>query len=94
MTSFAMVHDYKKNDDLRKSFNELAQRIFGIDFEVWYQGDYWNDNYICYSYTDHGRVIANVSVNTLQLVVNGQRINALQIGTVMTHPDYPTIAQA
>jgi len=88
MTEFNIYKDYKHNDELRRSFNELATTVFGINFEKWYQKGYWNDRYIPYSYVDKGKVIANVSVNLLDFIVDGERKRAIQIGTVMTHPDY------
>ena len=33
-------------------------------------------------------MIANASVNVLELVINGEKKKAIQIETVMTHPDY------
>lgn len=82
------VKDYKESENLRHSFNELAGLVFGIDFEKWYQLGFWNDRYICYSYVDNGKVVANVSANIIDLQIGGQMVPAIQIGTVMTHPDY------
>lgn len=83
-----LYKDYKHHEKLRTSFNELAFSIFGINFEEWYQKGYWKERYIPYSFVDGGRVIANVSVNLLDFVVEGEKKRAIQIGTVMTHPDY------
>ncbi|CAG7644413.1 GNAT family N-acetyltransferase [Paenibacillus allorhizosphaerae] len=49
---------------------------------------FWSPRYIPYSYADNGHVIANVSVNILDCIMDGNRPQAMQIGTVMTHPDY------
>lgn len=38
-------------------------------------------------YTDD-QIIANVSVKKMDLEVNGESKRALQIGTVMTHPEH------
>lgn len=88
MNKLMFTKDYKHNDGIRKSFNELASLIFGIDFENWYQKGFWKDRYIPFSYIDGSKVVANVSVNELDLVVNGGKHRAIQIGTVMTQPDY------
>ncbi|MCR2822840.1 GNAT family N-acetyltransferase [Lederbergia panacisoli] len=88
MEQLQFITDYQKNDVLRKSFNELANHIFGIDFEEWYQKGYWDGHYIPFSYVDGNHVIANVSVNLLNLLIDGERKIAVQIGTVMTHSDY------
>ena len=83
-----VIKDYRNNDEYRRSFNELAGLVFGIDFEGWYQMGGWNENYLCYSCLDAGKVVANVSVNKMDLVWEGKRTKALQVGTVMTHPEY------
>ncbi|WP_053361478.1 GNAT family N-acetyltransferase [Bacillus sp. FJAT-27251] len=88
MNELIYIKDYKNDENLRKSFNELATMVFGINFEDWYQKGFWNDRYIPFSYVDGEKVVANVSVNILDLVINGEKKRALQIGTVMTHPDY------
>jgi predicted GNAT family N-acyltransferase len=82
------LKDYKNNELLRNSFNQLAFNTFGIQFETWYQHGYWTEKYIPYSFIDNGRVVANASVNLITLVIHGELIRAVQIGTVMTHPDY------
>lgn len=82
------IKDYKNDETLRKSFNKLASLVFGINFEEWYQNGFWNNWYVPFSYIDGNKVVANVSVNVLDLVIEGEQKNAIQIGTVMTHPDY------
>ncbi|MGV3464929.1 MAG: GNAT family N-acetyltransferase [Heyndrickxia sp.] len=88
MQKIMFIKDYKANDKLRASFNELANDVFGISFEEWYQKGFWNERYIPYSFIMDEQIIANVSVNLLNIIINGEEKNALQIGTVMTHPDY------
>ena len=88
MSQFELISDYKDYNELRLSFNRLAQSTFGIDFEAYYQRGFWNDKYICHSYLDGGKVISNVSVSFLDVVLNGSKIGAVQIGTGMTYPEY------
>ncbi len=83
-----MVSDYRHNALYRESFNALARKIFWIDFEKWYEAGFWNDRYICFSFLDKDQVVANVSANLLSWVVQGKQLKVIQIGTVMTHPDY------
>lgn len=82
------VKNYKNNEVLRKSFFELAKSTFDISFEDWYEQGFWGEGYIPFSFVEGEKVIANASVNVLELVINGERKKAIQIGTVMTHPDY------
>jgi len=85
---YNFVKDYKHNTKLRASFNQLADRIFGIQFEDWYQKGYWNDNYICYSYVWNGEVVANVSINIMEIIISDKKLKAIQIGTVMTEESH------
>lgn len=81
-------NDYRNHDGYRGSFNRLSKLVFGIEFEAWYQKGAWDDRYICHSFIADDEVIANVSVSKMSLVINGESIRALQIGTVMTHPEH------
>ena len=83
-----ILHGYRDNKELRQSFNELANKVFGLSFEEWYKNGFWKDNYDPYSVIEEGKVIANVSVNTCDMNYDGTVKHLLQIGTVMTDPDY------
>ncbi|PLS02851.1 GNAT family N-acetyltransferase [Neobacillus cucumis] len=86
--TLTFIKGYKDNVLLRRSLNELALNTFGIQFETWYQHGFWTEKYQPYSYMDKQKVVANVSANLINLVINGEIKSAIQIGTVMTHPDY------
>jgi GNAT superfamily N-acetyltransferase len=88
MQEFIFKKDYKNNETVRKSFFELAANTFDIKFENWYQQGFWGEGYIPFSFVDRDQVIANASVNILELIIHGEKKKAIQIGTVMTHPDY------
>lgn len=88
MKEFKVVKNYRNNDNLRLSFNELAKKTFGIDFEDWYQNGYWGDNYNPYSIEINGKVIANISVNITNYILNGNKKHFIQLGTVMTEEKY------
>ncbi len=83
-----LIQDYKSNDPLRKSFDKLANLVFGISLEEWFTKGFWNDSYKCHSLVEDGVVISNVSTTHMNLVLNGQKRRAIQLGTVMTHPDF------
>jgi len=85
---YQFVKDYSDNEMLRKSFSELAKETFGIDFEKWYDAKGWNSNYIPYSFFHDNRIIANVSVNRMELMIFGELHKAIQIGTVMTEKSH------
>ncbi len=82
--SYQIISGYQSNDALRQSFNQLAEKTFGLSFEAWYQNGFWNDKYIPYSIVSNGKIIANVSVNLINCRVKGQERRYIQLGTVMT----------
>ncbi len=88
MNNLELIYDYKDIEKYRLNFNELANTTFGIDFEKWYQKGLWNDRYICYSYAHGNKIVANVSISKMDMILEGKKKKSLQIGTVMTHPDY------
>ncbi|MCP3773184.1 GNAT family N-acetyltransferase [Paenibacillus sp. MZ04-78.2] len=88
MREYRLISDYKQNEVYKESFNELAKQTFGLDFKEWYDKGCWNDDYICYSFVDGDTIIANASINKMLLTSNGKEYKAIQVGTVMTHPEY------
>lgn len=86
--NFKLVSNYKQNEVLRSSFNELTQKTFGFNFIEWYQKGFWTEQYIPYSLIDNDKVIANVSVNLMDLVIDGVKKRYIQLGTVMTDQEY------
>ena len=85
---YQFVKDYKENKMLRESFSRLVKETFGIDFAKWYDAGGWNRHYIPYSFSYDNRIVANVSVNTMQLMILGELHKAIQIGTVMTEENH------
>ncbi|WP_312432605.1 GNAT family N-acetyltransferase [Lacrimispora sp.] len=86
--NYIFTNSIKEDNVLRRSYNSLAEKTFGLSFEEFYQNGYWTDKYIPYSLIDDGKVIANASVNILKSFYNGQEKRCIQIGTVMTDSDY------
>ncbi len=88
MNDLTFIKDYKNKEHYRLSFNALATSTFGINFEPWFQKGFWNERYICYSFAEGEQVVSNVSINLMDVMWQGQKKRAIQIGTVMTHPEY------
>ena len=57
-TDITIVKNIRDDAALRGSFNSLAEKTFGLNFENWYQNGYWKDNYIPYAAILEGQVIA------------------------------------
>lgn len=86
--SITIIKNYRENEKLRRSFCELAEEIFGIDFESWYQRGFWTDRYNPYSILSDGRIVANVSVNRMEMRTPKKTYCYIQLGTVMTDATY------
>lgn len=78
-----------RDDDLiRNSFNQLARETFKLDFEPWYQSGFWGSSYIPHVLLVDQQVVANVSVNVMNIVWEGQARRYIQLGGIMTDNKY------
>ncbi|MBE5968248.1 MAG: GNAT family N-acetyltransferase [Lachnospiraceae bacterium] len=82
------IKDYMKDSALRHTLNKLTEETFGFNFETWVTNGYYEGDYIPYSYEENGRLIANVSVNRMEFIQNGQEKHYIQLGTVMTGKEF------
>ena len=83
-----IVEDYREDAGLRGQLNALTRQVYGFDFEAWYRAGHWGERYQPCSALVDGRIVANASANIMDCVLDGQPLRLIQIGTVMTHPDY------
>ena len=83
-----LISNYMRDDTSRHMLNDLTRKVFGFDFEGWVTGGYFEGDYIPYSFVDNGKIVSNVSANLMKFMQNGTERNYIQIGTVMTDPDY------
>lgn len=86
--NYSIIKNYREDDNLRNSFNQLAEKTYGLTFEPWYQNGYWTEKYNPYSVIDNGKVVANVSVNSMKFIEKGIVKHYIQLGTVMTDKAY------
>lgn len=86
--TYRLVKQVRDNEVLRQSFIKLAIETFDLSFEQWFQDGYWSDNYIPYCFAADERVIANASVNIMDVNFAGEKRRYIQIGTVMTAENY------
>ncbi|MDQ7094657.1 GNAT family N-acetyltransferase [Desulfosporosinus sp. PR] len=71
-----------KDSNLFTSFNQLSQSTFGISFEN--VGGQYEPHVLALE----GRVCANVAVNQIPFYYRGERKFYIQLGTVMTAPEF------
>lgn len=85
---YTYVANYRNNDVLRHSFNELTEITFKFNLDEWFNNGFWGEKYIPHSLVNGGKVIANVSVNLMDFSMDGVEKHYIQIGTVMTDKEY------
>lgn len=85
---YTYVADYKDNDKLRQSLNELTEKTFGFNFEKWYSNGFWGEKFIPHSLLDGDKIISHVSVSLMDFNMDGVEKHYIQIGTVMTDKGY------
>ena len=66
---YQLITDYRDDASLRHSFNRLAEKTFGLNFEDWYQNGLWSDSYRPFSIVRDGEIVANVSVNKTDILL-------------------------
>lgn len=80
---------YQHNDTMRQSFDQLAQLCFdGLSLERWYQNGCWTENSVPYTLFDGERAVSNILIHRMEFLLDEKRRCFVQLGTVMTHPNY------
>ncbi|MED0937102.1 GNAT family N-acetyltransferase [Bacillus mobilis] len=75
----------------REQLFPLFEEVFGITIQTlndFSERGYWDDTYKALSFLHDDKAIANVGAFSLPLLINGERINAMGIQSVMTHPNF------
>ena len=85
---YTLCDRVRDDETARSGFIRLAKAVFGLDFTRWHAGGWWGGDYIPHALLDGGRVVANVSANLIRTRAKGADKVFVQIGTVMTDPEY------
>ena len=86
--NYKLIKNPMKNDATRAAHNALAGETFGLSFEDWYHGGYFDGSHIPYTLFDGDAAVANISVNLMDVKYDGKVKKYIQLGTVMTKPEY------
>jgi predicted N-acetyltransferase YhbS len=83
-----ILYNYRDNGGLRFGLNVLTKKVFDFTFEKWYDADFWDQNSVPFSVVEDGNILANVMAHTMSFLVDGEEKEFIQLGTVMTDPQY------
>ena len=80
---------YSDDNTLRTAFFDFIDQIYpGLDFKTWYEKGFWLDNYIPHSIVIDDKIASNASITKMTLLVDGNIMKGIQVGTVGTLPEY------
>lgn len=87
-TMYQLERNVREAPARRAAFCALAQEVFSLDFASWQENGWWTGKYRPYTLFDGEKAVANVSANTMAFRLYGEQKRFLQLGTVMTAPEY------
>lgn len=82
------ITNYKHDEKLRNDLHILTRKIWGFDFEKWYNSGYWGDNCLLYSLSDGHKIVSHITVSVIDFIVLGEKKKFVQLGTVTTDEEY------
>jgi predicted N-acetyltransferase YhbS len=86
---YTLRTNYREQQAYRDAYFRFTSHVFaGTSFAAWYEKGGWNAHYQVFSLFDGEDVVANVSVSTLTVLLDGQRARGLQFSAVGTLPAY------
>ncbi|HDX9640726.1 GNAT family N-acetyltransferase [Bacillus mobilis] len=91
MGNVEKIVDLLMEEPKREQLFPLFEEVFGITTQTlndFSEKGYWDNTFKALSFLQDDKVIANVGAFSLPLLINGERINAMGIQSVMTHPNF------
>ncbi|MCK5086595.1 MAG: GNAT family N-acetyltransferase [Melioribacteraceae bacterium] len=89
MSNNRIIENYRDDENLRNEFHNFISKVFpSISFKVWYSKGFWSDKHIPFSIIESGEIISHVSASLMNILIDGKKYKAVQIGAVGTLPDY------
>ncbi|HHT7191484.1 TPA: GNAT family N-acetyltransferase, partial [Bacillus cereus] len=91
MVNVEKIANFAMEEPKRERLFLLFEEVFGITSQTlndFSERGYWDYTYKALSFLQGDKVIANVAAFSLPLLINGERINAAGVQSVMTHPHF------
>ena len=86
---YKLIANYRDDETLRNEFHHFISRVFpSISFQEWESNGFWINKYIPFSICKSGKIISNVSASLMDILINSEKIKAIQLGAVGTLPEY------
>ncbi|PFJ18268.1 GNAT family N-acetyltransferase [Bacillus cereus] len=91
MGSIEKIANFLLEEPKREQLFPLFEEVFGITSQTlndFSEKGYWDYTYKALSFLQDDKAVANVAAFALPLLINGEKINAVGIQSVMTHPNF------
>jgi len=86
--TYSYIDNVKDTAESRRCYFQLAKKIYGLNFEKWYQSGYWDGCYIPYIIMHGDIAVSSVAVCINDINWQSRKKRYVQISTVMTLPEY------
>lgn len=85
--SFTFRHAFWDDPRARAAYRSFLVDIHGLDLGLWEQRGFWDERYVAYSLFDGDRIVASVSLYSMDMVLGGRRCRLGQLSGVGTRPE-------
>lgn len=86
--SYSFFDDVLSHANTREGYFQLANRIYGLQFDKWHRSGYWGSHFIPYVLYDEAVAVSSVAVCINDVTWHNSNKCYVQISTVMTLPEY------
>ena len=83
-----MTNGLTATKKFKDELNELIMQAFEFSFDKWHAKNVWNEDYELYSIIENGVMLANISVYKMKMIINGEKRDYLQFGSVATREEH------
>ncbi|KGX83711.1 GNAT family N-acetyltransferase [Pontibacillus marinus] len=91
MQTLSFHINYGENQSRREQLYPLFDTVFNIPVEAFrdfHSKGFWDESYRPFTYFEEEKAVANVSLFHMEFLINGEKLGATGIQSVITHPDY------
>ncbi len=84
-----LIHDFADFPEHVKLFHEFIDAVFPrVNFREFEQKGFWVKSYKPFSIVQDDKIVGNVCAAEMKLLIDGNLVNAVQVGGVGTLPEY------
>jgi Acetyltransferase (GNAT) domain len=92
---YEIIENYHNNEILRNEFHIFISKIFpSISFKEWTTKGFWTEKYNPFSIIKSDKIVSNISAAYMDIIINGNKRKAVQLGAIGTLPEYRELGLA